>query len=115
MMIWTYFSRHHDSCLNFSECINVDCRGITMDFITFGIIVIAYINSVGLLLFSAIVSMSGWLLVCILLSTGGALASGIPMTIFAKRLACGVLGRAGGSARCIGFCAIPTCMLVLGF
>ena len=46
------------------------------------IIVIAYINSVGLLLFSTIVSRSGWLLVWILLSTGGALASGIPVTNF---------------------------------
>ena len=86
-----------------------------MDFSTLGIAVIAYINSVGLPLFSTIVSTSGWLLVWILLSTGGALASGIPVTNFATRSASGVLGKAGGSARCMGFSAIPTCMLVLGF
>ena len=114
-MIWAYFSRHGDRCQSFSECINVDCSGIDMDFITLGVIVIAYINSVGLLLFSTIVSMSGWLLVWILLSTGGTLLSGIPVTNFAKRSACGVLSRAGGSAGYMGFCAIPTCMLVLGF
>ena len=86
-----------------------------MDFITLSIIVIAYINSIGLLLFSTIVSTSGWLLVWIFLSTRCALACGIPVTNFATKLACGVLGRTGGSARCMGFCAIPTCMLVLGF
>ena len=88
MLIWAYFSRHGDSCPSFSECINVYCSGVDMDFITLGIIVIAYINSVGLLLFSTIVSMSAWLLVWILLSTGGALAPGIPMPNFATRPAC---------------------------
>ena len=115
MMIWAYISRHGDSCPSFSECINVDCSGVDMNFITLGIIVIAYINSVGLLLFSTIVSQSGWLLVWILLSTRGALAYGTPVTNFATRLACEVLGRTDGSARCMGFCAIPTCILVLGF
>ena len=104
-----------DNCPSFSECINVYCSGVDMDFITLRVIVIAYINSVGLLLLSTIVSMSGWLLVWILLSTRGASASGIPVTNSATKLACGVLGRAGGSSRCMGFCAIPTCMLVLGF
>ena len=82
-MILVYSSRHGDTCLHFSECINADCSGVDMDFMTLGIIVIAYINTVGLLLFSTIGSSSGWLLVWILLSTGGALASGIPMTSFA--------------------------------
>ena len=112
---WAYFSRHGDSCPSFSECINVDCSGVDKEFITLGIIVIAYINTVGLLLFSTIVSMSWWLLVWILLSTRGASASGIPVTNFATRLAGGVLGMAGGFVRCMGFCAIPTSMLVLGF
>ena len=85
-----------------------------MDFITLGIIVIAYIITVGLILFSTIWSISRWLLVWVFLSTGGALASAIWMTSFATWLACGVLGMAGGSARWMGFCAIPTCMLVLG-
>ena len=80
-----------------------------------GIIVIAYINSVGLLLFSTMVSTSGWLLVWILLSTRGTLASVIPVTNFATRLAYGVLGRAGGSSRCMGFCAMHVGSGVLMF
>ena len=79
-MIWAYFSRHGDSCASFSECINVDCSSVDTDFIAFGITIIAYINSVGLLLFSTIVSMAGWFLVWILLTTDGALASGITLT-----------------------------------
>ena len=86
MMIWFYFSRHGDSFPSFSECIIVDCSGVDMDFITLGIIVIAYVNTVGLLLFSTTRSMSGWLLIWILLSTGGALASGIPKTNFGQDL-----------------------------
>ena len=58
-MILAYFSRHGDSCPSFSECINVDCRGDDTDFITLGIIVVVYIGSVGLLLFSNTVSTSG--------------------------------------------------------
>ena len=42
-----------------------------------------------------------------------ALASDIPMAYSATWWACGVLGRAGGSARYMGFHAIPTGMLVL--
>ena len=114
-LIWPYFRRHGDSCPSFNECINIDCSGGDMDIITPGIIVIAYINIVGLLLFSNIGSTSWWLLVWILQSTGGASASGIPVTNFATRSACGVLGRAGGSARYMRFCTIPTCMLALGF
>ena len=115
MMIWAYFSRHGDSCPSFSECINVDCHGVDMDLITLRIIVIAYINTVDLLLISTIGSLSGWLLVSVFLSSGGALASGVPVTNFATRSACGVLGKAVGSAGYMRFCAIPACMLVLGF
>ena len=114
-MIWSYSSRYGNSCPSFSEAINVDCSGVDMDVITWVIIVITYINTVGLFLFSTIGSTSGWLLVWILLSTGGHMASGISVTNFATRPVCGVLCRAGGSARCMDFCAIPTCMLVLGF
>ena len=113
-MIQSYFSRHGDSCPSFGECINVGCSGVDTDFIALGIIVTAYINIVGLLLFSTIGSMSGWLLVWILLSSGGAMASGIPVISFATWSACGVPGRAEGSARCMGFCVISACMLILG-
>ena len=117
-MIWSYFSRHSDSCPSFSECINVDCSGVDMDFITLGIIVIACFNTVGLLLFSTIGSMSGWLLVWFLLSTGGASASGIPMTSFATCLACGVLGRCMGilynSHMHVGFGGLMFSLAVVG-
>ena len=65
-------------------------------------------------MFSTFGPMSGWLPVWILLFTRGASASDIPVAYSATWLACGVLGRTGGSARCIGFCTIPTCILVLG-
>ena len=85
-----------------------------MDFTALWIIVISYIDSVGLLLFSTFGPTSGWLLVWILLFTGSALAPDIPVAYSANWSAFGVLGRAGGSARYMGFCAIPTRMLVLG-
>ena len=74
----------------------------------------SYINSVGLLLFSTFSSTFWWLLIWILLSTGGASASDIPVTNSATWLTCGVLGRAGGSAWCMEHSAIPTWMLLLG-
>ena len=85
----------------------VNIYGDDMDFITSWVIVITYINSVGLLLFSTFGPHLGSFLF------GGALASGISVTNFTTWPACGVLGRAGGSARCMGFCAIPSCILVL--
>ena len=42
------------------------------------------------------------------------MASNIPVAYSATGLAFGVLGRAGGSVRCMGLNAIPTCMLILG-
>ena len=53
--------------------------GDDMDLVTLWLIVISYINNVGLLLFPPFGSMSGWLLVWIFLSTGGTLASDIPV------------------------------------
>ena len=58
----------------------VKIYGDDMDVITLWVIVIAYINSVGLFLFPTLQSISGWLLDCILLSAGGALAPGFPVT-----------------------------------
>ena len=85
----------------------VNIYGDNTDFIALGVIVITYINSVGLLLFFNFGPTSRWLLVWILLSTGGALASHVPLANFATLSPCRVLGRAGGSARCMGLSAIP--------
>ena len=57
----------------------VNIIGDDRDFIALGVIVVAYINSVGLLLFSTFGSTSGWLLIWILLFIGFASASDIPV------------------------------------
>ena len=92
----------------------VNIYGDDTDFITLWVIVIPYINSVSLLSFSTLGPTSGWLLVWILLFTRSALTCDVPVAYSATRSASGVLGRAGGSVRCMGFCAIPTCLVVLG-
>ena len=94
----------------------VNIYGDDTGFNTSWVIVIPYLNSGGLLLFSILWPMFGWPLVWILLFARSALVSDIPVAYSATWLVCGVFGRAGGSARCMGmgFCAIPTCMLVLG-
>ena len=55
-------------------------HGDDMDLITLWVVVIPYINSVGLLCFPPLGSTPGWLLIWILLSTGGAFASDIHVT-----------------------------------
>ena len=57
----------------------VNIYGDDMDFIALWVAVIPYINSVGLLLFSTLGPTSWWLLVWILLFTGSALASDVPV------------------------------------
>ena len=36
MLIWSYVSRHGDSCPSFSKCINVDCSDVDVFWVTGG-------------------------------------------------------------------------------
>ena len=66
-MIWAYFSRHGDSCPSFIECINVDCSGVDMDFITLWYQSHCLHQQCGsAFVFHHCVHMSGWLLARIL-------------------------------------------------
>ena len=38
MLIWSYLSRHGNSCQSFSECIYVNCSDVDVFFVTRGLV-----------------------------------------------------------------------------
>ena len=108
-MHWTWHDHLQASGL-VEQNDGVHIYGDDTDFITLWVVVILHINSVGLLLFPPLGPCLGGFLF-------GSFC--LPEVLCPSGLFCHMIGmwsldRVGGSPRCMGFCAIPTCMLVLG-